>query len=205
MKIKRLFTMEGEGPYQSLEFENRTSVIRNPDGSVVSEWENVTVPKHWSQVATDIMAQKYFRKAGIPKQLKPAKEKGIPSWLQPSLPDHVETDQEKNLHIVGVVRQDGYEESFQHLSMGTQEQIAVLVRLAFAEMLVEQGHPATVVLDDALVFSDDRRMDRMFDILNMVGQQVQIIVLTCREQLFEGVGGKHLSLKAVNSEDLVSA
>ena len=73
MKIKRLFTMEGEGPYQTLEFEDRTSVIRNPDGSVVSEWENVTVPKHWSQVATDIMAQKYFRKAGIPKQLKPAK------------------------------------------------------------------------------------------------------------------------------------
>lgn len=112
---------------------------------------------------------------------------------------------DENLHIVGVVRQDGYEESFQHLSMGTQEQIAVLVRLAFAEMLVEQGHPATVVLDDALVFSDDRRMDRMFDILNMVGQQVQVIVLTCREQLFEGVGGKHLSLKAVNTEDLVSA
>lgn len=112
---------------------------------------------------------------------------------------------DENLHIVGVVRQDGYEESFQHLSMGTQEQIAVLVRLAFAEMLVEQGHPATVVLDDALVFSDDRRMDRMFDILNMVGQQVQIIVLTCREQLFEGVGGKHLSLKGVNTEDLVSA
>ncbi|WP_217808213.1 ATP-binding protein, partial [Oceanibacterium hippocampi] len=84
---------------------------------------------------------------------------------------------DENLHIVGVVRQDGYEESFQHLSMGTQEQIAVLVRLAFAEMLIEQGHPATVVLDDALVFSDDRRMDRMFDILNMVGQQVQIIVL----------------------------
>lgn len=112
---------------------------------------------------------------------------------------------DKDLHILGVVRQDGYEESFQHLSMGTQEQIAVLVRLAFAEMLVEQGHPATVVLDDALVFSDDLRMGRMFDILNMVGRQVQIIVLTCREQLFEGVGGKHLSLKSVNTEDLVSA
>ena len=96
MKIKRLFTMEGEGPYQSLEFENRSSVIRNPDGSVVSECENVTVPKHWSQVAADIMAQKYFRKAGIPKQLKPAKEKGIPTWLQPSLPDQVESDQEIN-------------------------------------------------------------------------------------------------------------
>lgn len=112
---------------------------------------------------------------------------------------------DENLHIVGVVRENGYEESFEHLSIGTQEQIAVLVRLAFAEMLVEQGHPATVVLDDALVYSDDRRMARMFDILNMVGQQVQIIVLTCREQLFEGVGGKHLSLKSVNTEDLVSA
>lgn len=112
---------------------------------------------------------------------------------------------DENLHIVGVVRQDGYEESFKRLSVGTQEQIAVLVRLAFAEMLVEQGHPATVVLDDALVFSDDRRMGRMFDILNIVGQKVQVIVLTCREQLFEGVGGKHLSLKAVNTEELVSA
>ena len=112
---------------------------------------------------------------------------------------------DENLHIVGVVRENGYEESFEHLSMGTQEQIAVLVRLAFAEMLVEQGHPATVVLDDALVFSDDQRMGRMFDILNMVGQRVQIIVLTCREQLFEGVGGQHLSLRDIDSEELVSA
>ena len=112
---------------------------------------------------------------------------------------------DENLHIVGVVRQGGYEEAFQHLSMGTQEQIAVLVRLAFAEMLVEQGHPATVVLDDALVFSDDRRMGRMFDILNMVAQQVQIIIFTCREQLFEGVGGQHLSLQPVSTEELASA
>jgi len=112
---------------------------------------------------------------------------------------------DENLHIVGVVRDDGYEESFGHLSMGTQEQIAVLVRLAFAEMLVEQGHPATVVLDDALVFSDDRRMGRMFDILNMVAQRVQVVVLTCREQLFEGVGGASLFLEEVSIEGLESA
>ena len=93
---------------------------------------------------------------------------------------------DENLLVTGVVREAGYEEAFHHLSMGTQEQIAVLVRLAFAEMLVEQGHPATVVLDDALVFSDDRRMSRMFDILNMAARNVQVIVLTCREQLFEG-------------------
>src|SRR5690606_32220901 len=77
---------------------------------------------------------------------------------------------DENLRITGVVRDAGYEEAFHHLSMGTQEQIAVLVRLAFAEMLVEQGHPATVVLDDVLVFSDDRRMSRMFDILNMAAR-----------------------------------
>lgn len=112
---------------------------------------------------------------------------------------------DENLHIVGVVRENGHQESFEHLSMGTQEQIAVLVRLAFAEMLVEQGHPATVVLDDALVFSDDQRMGRMFDILNMVGRQVQIIVLTCREQLFEGIGGQHLSLQAIKADELASA
>lgn len=112
---------------------------------------------------------------------------------------------DENLHIVGVVRENGHQESFEHLSMGTQEQIAVLVRLAFAEMLVEQGHPATVVLDDALVFSDDRRMGRMFDILNMVGRQVQIIVLTCREQLFEGIGGRQLCLKTASGDELVSA
>jgi len=112
---------------------------------------------------------------------------------------------DENLHITGVVRETGYEEAFHHLSMGTQEQIAVLVRLAFAEMLVEQGHPATVVLDDALVFSDDRRMSRMFDILNMAARNVQVIVLTCREQLFEGLGGRQLALEAGNSEELISA
>ncbi len=94
MKIKRLFTMEGESPYGSIEFENRASVIRNPDGSIVSKWDNVSVPKHWSQVATDILAQKYFRKAGIPKHLKSAKEKGVPDWLQPSLYDKAKADQE---------------------------------------------------------------------------------------------------------------
>lgn len=112
---------------------------------------------------------------------------------------------DEDLRITGVVREAGYEEAFNHLSMGTQEQIAVLIRLAFAEMLVEQGHPATVILDDALVFSDDRRMQRMFDILNMAARNVQVLILTCREQLFEELGGRALSLTAGNSEELLSA
>jgi uncharacterized protein YhaN len=112
---------------------------------------------------------------------------------------------DEDLRITGVVREAGYEEAFNHLSMGTQEQIAVLIRLAFAEMLVEQGHPATVILDDALVFSDDHRMQRMFDILNMAARNVQVLILTCREQLFEELGGRVLSLTAGNSEELLSA
>ena len=112
---------------------------------------------------------------------------------------------DENLHITGVVREAGYEEEFNHLSMGTQEQIAVLVRLAFAEMLIEQGLPATVVLDDALVFSDDRRMGRIFDILNMAARNVQVIVFTCREQLFEGLGGRQLTLETTGREELASA
>ena len=112
---------------------------------------------------------------------------------------------DEDLRIVGVVREAGYEEAFHHLSMGTQEQIAVLVRLAFAEMLVEQCHPAAVILDDALVFSDDRRMSRMFDILNMAARNVQVIIFTCREQLFEELGGRQLSLQPGTAEELMSA
>ena len=87
MKIDRLYTKEGIDPFAALDFTCTSSVIRNPDGSVVFEWKQVIVPKHWSQVAIDIIAQKYFRKAGIPKHVKSAKEKNIPSWLQPSVPD----------------------------------------------------------------------------------------------------------------------
>jgi ribonucleoside-diphosphate reductase alpha chain len=65
MKISRYFTQSGTDPYAGLTFEPRKSEIRNPDGSTVFLMENVMVPSHWSQVATDILAQKYFRKAGL--------------------------------------------------------------------------------------------------------------------------------------------
>ena len=111
----------------------------------------------------------------------------------------------EDLYITGVSRHAGYEESFDHLSMGTQEQIAVLVRLAFAEMLIDQGAPAAVILDDALVFADDQRMRLMFDILSHAAQRVQILVFTCREQLFEGLGAHQLQLATVDPESLRSA
>ena len=66
MKISRRFTRAGQSPYKGIEFENRTSEIRNTDGTVIFRQENVRVPSAWSQIATDILAQKYFRKAGVP-------------------------------------------------------------------------------------------------------------------------------------------
>ncbi len=111
----------------------------------------------------------------------------------------------EDLYITGMSRNAGYEESFDHLSMGTQEQIAVLVRLAFAEMLIDQGAPAAVILDDALVFSDDQRMRLMFDILSHAARRVQILVFTCRAQLFEGLGAHQLQLVAADPESLRSA
>ena len=87
MKISRLFTSEGQDPLQSIEFVKRTSEIKNPDGSKVFYMEDVIVPKEWSQVATDIIAQKYFRKAGVPKLLVKIPEEGIPEWLQKSKAD----------------------------------------------------------------------------------------------------------------------
>ncbi len=87
MKISRLFTTLGKESYSSIEFVKRISEIKNPDGSLVFRMENVVVPKHWSQVATDVLAQKYFRKAGVPKYLKKLNEEGIPEWLQPSVED----------------------------------------------------------------------------------------------------------------------
>ncbi len=95
---------------------------------------------------------------------------------------------------ISAIERGGAAESFVHLSAGTQEQLAVLTRLAFAELLLDQGRPATVILDDALVFSDDDRIERMFDILMRAAEKVQIVVLTCRRRLFARLGAPTLQI-----------
>jgi ribonucleoside-diphosphate reductase alpha chain len=87
MKIDRRFTTQGADAYDSIEFRKTTSEIRNPDGSVVFSLDAVEVPKSWSQVAADVIAQKYFRKAGVPASLKKVPEEGIPEFLWRSVPD----------------------------------------------------------------------------------------------------------------------
>jgi chromosome segregation ATPase len=96
--------------------------------------------------------------------------------------------------IAGIKRNGPDAESFERLSAGTQEQISVLVRLAMGAMLCERGGPVPIILDDALVFSDDGRIEQMFDALNRAGMNQQLIVLTCRTRTFSRLGGRQLSL-----------
>ena len=71
MRIERRFTKsENTSPYAEIEFRKALSEIRNPDGSVVFRLADIDVPAQFSQVATDVLAQKYFRKAGVPARLK---------------------------------------------------------------------------------------------------------------------------------------
>ncbi|MEY8802923.1 vitamin B12-dependent ribonucleotide reductase [Leisingera sp. XS_AS12] len=86
MKIERKFTKAGQDAYADLGFVSATSEIRNPDGTIVFRLENIEIPESWSQVASDVIAQKYFRKAGVPSKLKKVREKGVPEFLWRSVP-----------------------------------------------------------------------------------------------------------------------
>ncbi len=87
MRIDRRYTTAGKSPYAAMDFTFTKSEIRNPDGSVVFRLENVEVPASWSQVASDVLAQKYFRKAGVPARLKKVEENDVPSFLWRSVAD----------------------------------------------------------------------------------------------------------------------
>ncbi len=87
MKIGRQYTSNSKEVYDTIEFKRISSEIRNPDGSTVFSLKDFEVPKNWSQVASDVLAQKYFRKAGVPVKLKRVTEKGVPEFLWRSVAD----------------------------------------------------------------------------------------------------------------------
>jgi len=105
MRIERRYTRDGQGTddaaYAGIGFRLTTSEIRNPDGSVVFKLDNVEVPEFWSQVASDVLAQKYFRKAGVPARLKKVEENSVPSFLWRSVADEAALEQlpEKERYI----------------------------------------------------------------------------------------------------------
>jgi ribonucleoside-diphosphate reductase alpha chain len=86
MHIPRRYTAEGRDPFAAFQFVPRTSRIANPDGKVVFEMKDLLAPEGWSQVAVDVLAQKYFRRAGVPARSERVAEPGVPDWLRRSRP-----------------------------------------------------------------------------------------------------------------------
>ncbi len=87
MRFERRYTKAGNSPFEGMAFRAADSEIRNPDGSIVFRLRNIDVPADWSQVAADVLAQKYFRQAGVPSRLKRVPEDDVPAWLWRSVPD----------------------------------------------------------------------------------------------------------------------
>src|SRR3546814_10813277 len=81
MRVARRFTEAGTEVYDRIEFRRTSSEIRNPDGSLVFRAEDIEVPSSWSQVACDVLAQKYFRKRGLPLKSRRVPEDNVPAWL----------------------------------------------------------------------------------------------------------------------------
>lgn len=92
------------------------------------------------------------------------------------------------------ILRNGQEEDVERLSGGMREQLSVLTRLAFARLLAKDGRPAPVILDDALVYSDDDRIEKMFDALHRQAREQQIIVFSCRQRAFQKLGGNVLQM-----------
>lgn len=95
---------------------------------------------------------------------------------------------------LAILRRAGVDEPCEQLSRGTQEQLAILTRLAFADMLLEEGRPVSLILDDPLVYSDDVRLDAMTDLIVEASERMQVILLTCRERAFRHVEGNRIRM-----------
>ncbi|WP_081759360.1 AAA family ATPase [Thioalkalivibrio sp. HK1] len=126
----------------------------------------------------------------IVSKIKPYLRQLIPG-AEPSI--------DENLVLTGIQRA-GATEGFDGLSIGTREQLAILIRLAYADLLSEANIPVTVILDDALVNSDDERRDRMKNILYDAAKRYQILVLTCHEKEYTNAGGNLIRLEDAISE-----
>jgi DNA repair exonuclease SbcCD ATPase subunit len=101
---------------------------------------------------------------------------------------------DENTLLPQTVRRNGQDEDVERLSGGMREQLSVLTRLAFARLLARDGRPAPVILDDALVYSDDDRIERMFDALHRQSRDQQILVFSCRQRAFAKLGGNILQM-----------
>ena len=127
----------------------------------------------------------------------------IMTAMQPylhSLFPNAEAHLDENLSIEGLRRGAPEAEPFDSLSHGTREQMAVVVRLGLGRLLADRDQPVPILLDDALVFADDERIERMFDALTLAAEKQQVIVFTCRSRAFQSMGGRRLRIEPEGAE-----
>ena len=138
MRIQRHYTTAGQDPYAKVPFRSATSEIRNPDGSVVFKLDAFDVPSEWSQVAADVLAQKYFRRAGIPSRLKSFEENDVPSWLWRKVPDTTALDALLSFNPIPTVGaqnlERGFREWFDPTLLPPFETISKYFQLSFSSL-----------------------------------------------------------------------
>lgn len=176
---------------------------RDPDAEVTrlserAERLNETVARHRQRAAALTLLRDTLKESQRSLQdqyTDPVRQKLLP--LLRGVIDGVDIKLNETLGASGLIR-NGQDDHLEQLSGGTQEQIAILTRLAFAQLLSDSGHSCPVILDDALVYADDQRRGRMYDILRMVTDgtdPLQLLYLTCHEANAAQLGGNRLSLK----------
>ena len=174
------------------------------DDAVEEEWRATAE----ALVAAQTRVEAFAREAAVLQRLSSALEaaraearelylKPVMAELKPLLGllfDDVSITFDDKTLLPQTIRRNGQEENVERLSGGMREQLSVLTRLAFARLLARDGRPAPVILDDALVYSDDDRIEKMFDALHRQARDQQIIVFSCRQRAFQRLGGNVLQM-----------
>ena len=188
----------------SMEQRERETRIRQAEGDGLDE-QLASMVRHAEQVQAELAACERERAALalLESTLLKAETTQTERYLAPlvqamqptfsALFRGVTLQMDTQFTLTGLTRQRA--EEIVDLSDGTREQIAVLVRLGFAELLHKRGAPAILVLDDALSFSDSQRLETLFDVLTDAATRLQIVLLTCHAEQFAPLRGRLLSLR----------
>lgn len=182
-------------------------------GAEIRTRSEEAIEEKWRETV-DALAAARMRVAGFEKEvavlqrlrnaLETAQGKAQETYLRPVMNelrpllgllfDDVSITFDEKTLLPHKISRNGHEEDVARLSGGMREQLSVLTRLAFARLLAKDGRPAPVILDDALVYSDDDRIEKMFDALHRQAREQQIIVFSCRQRAFQKLGGNVLEM-----------
>ena len=181
--VARIRHDEGEGlDEQIAELERRREELAGEQAALKRDVAVLTLLRDTLAEAEREASERYI--APVLRRVTP--------YLQGLFPG-VEVSLGDRLEIAALTRQAGTED-IDRLSVGTAEQVAVLLRVAYADLLIDAGKPAMLILDDALAYADRERLELVFDALTRAAERMQVLVLTCRTDAFSRLGGNRIRL-----------